>query len=129
MQIIPVRLRRPRALWPAVLAVITGLALVDSAVALGAESATTAWRHGAFQLDPGGAVSRSRIVVGPPNLPGTASTRARVAIAKDELISDLRPPPIDKSDMAAKSEISRLLRSQETGWTRGVATPSSPCPT
>jgi hypothetical protein len=80
VQIIPRRrrvlLRRALALWSALLAVLAGFVLVNSGAAVGATTATgatTAWRHGAFNLDPAGVVSRSDIVLGAPNTTGTAS--------------------------------------------------------
>lgn len=77
MQITPghrrVRFRRPLALWSALLAALAGLVLVNPTIASGTTSATTAWQHGAFHLDPAGVVSRSDVVLGAPNLRGTAS--------------------------------------------------------
>lgn len=77
MQIIPLyrraRLRRALALWSAMLAALAGMVLAGSGPAGAATGATTAWRHGAFQLDPAGVVSRSDVVLGAPNLDPTAS--------------------------------------------------------
>ncbi|MYS21221.1 hypothetical protein GA0115240_127717 [Streptomyces sp. DvalAA-14] len=84
MQIIPVyrrgRLRRALSLWSALLAALAGFALVGPGRAVAATegaaatTATTAWQHGAFDLDPAGVVSRSDIVLGSPNVSPTAST-------------------------------------------------------
>jgi hypothetical protein len=56
---------------------LTGAALAAapgaSAAASASPSVTTAWRKGAFQLDPQGVVSRSDIVLGQPNKNPTAS--------------------------------------------------------
>ncbi|WP_405579201.1 Ig-like domain-containing protein [Streptomyces sp. NBC_01190] len=68
------RLRRALALWSALLAALAGVVLVDTGTAAGAGTApTTAWRHGGFDLDPAGVVSRSDIVLGAPNVNPTAS--------------------------------------------------------
>jgi Bacterial Ig-like domain/Domain of unknown function (DUF5703) len=66
-------LRRALALWSAVLAVLGGLVLALPGTAAAATGATTAWRQGAFHLDPEGVVSRSDIVLGSPNTTGTSS--------------------------------------------------------
>ncbi|TJZ94761.1 Ig-like domain-containing protein [Actinacidiphila oryziradicis] len=77
MQIVPrhrrASLRRALSLWSALLAALASLVLVNSGTAEGATNASTAWRHGAFHLDPAGVVSRSDIVLGSPNLTGTGS--------------------------------------------------------
>lgn len=77
MQTRPPHRRRPGLgrvlpLWPALLAVLAGLVLAAPGTA-SAASATTAWRGGAFHLDPEAVVSRSDIVLGAPGLTGSAS--------------------------------------------------------
>lgn len=69
----PSPLGRSLALWPAVLATVAGLALAAPSGAQAAETPTTAWQNGAFQLDTAGVVSRSDIVLGAPNTDPTAS--------------------------------------------------------
>jgi hypothetical protein len=74
--------RRPRravAGLAAILAAASGLGLATSqlsanpAKAATTATATTAWRNGAFDLSPGGVVSRDDIVLGQPNTDPTQS--------------------------------------------------------
>ncbi|MEV7339168.1 Ig-like domain-containing protein [Streptomyces sp. NPDC093544] len=69
----PSPLRRSPALWAAVLATVAGLSLAAPGDAQAASAPTTAWRHGAFQLDTESVVSRSDIVLGAPNTDPIAS--------------------------------------------------------
>jgi hypothetical protein len=67
-------LRRALALWSALLAALASFVLVGSSGAQAATAgATTAWQHGAFQVDPTGVAARSDIVLGSPNADPTAS--------------------------------------------------------
>lgn len=75
----PTRHRHPRRLvagLAALLAAAPGLVLAGaqaSAQASTTSSATTAWRDGAFDLNPAGVVSRDDIVLGAPNINPTQS--------------------------------------------------------
>ncbi|WP_377272914.1 Ig-like domain-containing protein [Peterkaempfera sp. SMS 1(5)a] len=77
MQIVPYyrrgRFRRGLSLGSALLAGLAGLVLTNPTAADAATETTTAWKGGAFHLDPTGVVSRSDIVLGSPNLDPTAS--------------------------------------------------------
>ncbi|SEG56034.1 hypothetical protein SAMN05216223_106247 [Actinacidiphila yanglinensis] len=75
-------LRRALALWSALLAALATFVLAGSGAARAATGAapagtptgaTTAWRNGAFQLDPTAVAARSDIVLGAPNSDPTAS--------------------------------------------------------
>ncbi|MFJ2958975.1 Ig-like domain-containing protein [Streptomyces sp. NPDC087270] len=75
--------RRGLALWSALLAALASSVLAGAAGAQAATAATagtgkgtaagTAWRQGAFHLDPTGVASRSDIVLGSPDTDPTAS--------------------------------------------------------
>jgi hypothetical protein len=75
-------LHRVLTAWPALLAALGGLVLAEPGIAAAdapaaapaaSAAATTAWRQGAFQLDPEGVVSRSDLVLGAPDASPTAS--------------------------------------------------------
>ncbi|MEU6851934.1 Ig-like domain-containing protein [Actinacidiphila alni] len=77
MQNVPRRrripLRRVLSLWSALFAALAGLVIVNSGTAVAASGPTTAWRDGAFRIDPTAVVSRSDLVLGSPNTDPIAS--------------------------------------------------------
>ncbi|MBM9503503.1 Ig-like domain-containing protein [Actinacidiphila acididurans] len=65
--------RRALALWSAALTALAGMVLAEPGAAHAVDGPTTAWRDGAFQVDPAGVVSRSDLVLGAPNVNPTGS--------------------------------------------------------
>jgi hypothetical protein len=65
--------RKPLAVGMALLVALVGVVATNPPGAAATSTVTTAWRNGAFELDPAGVVSRSDIVLDSPNLTGAQS--------------------------------------------------------